>query len=456
MKIYDCFTFYNELDLLDLRLSILGDVVDHIVIVEATSTFQNQPKPLFLKENWSRYEKYHDKIIHVVVDLDNADPWQNERHQRDSIMQGLVDASPHDVAIIGDVDEFIRPETINTIRNSNALVYGLRVPYFNFKFNYMLVNNPETYCVWATAAQVSAITSPEELRHSRWSLNQFPFNYNDGTVHLLEHAGWHFTYLGDDEFIRTKLKSFAHSELNTDEVLNQINVEQCISMGRGFNINDPREFVTVAMDDYFHPALQSYSSYIISSGTVSATEFLPKSPGMLELSKTLPTDKEHAHKYVSNFYVDEFSKYKLQNITMLEIGIWNGGSVKMWHEYFPNGTIIGTDITDSRIIPGMTDLPRANINICDAYNTAFRDSLPDLDIVIDDGPHTEESQLQCLSLYLPKLKSGGVLVIEDILSDTSIDKFKALVPAEGFTYEVKDIRPISKLPESLLFIVRRK
>ena len=67
MKIYDCFPFYNELDLLDLRLETLYDHVDHFVIVEATTTFQSKPKQLFLKDNWNRYAKYHDKMIHVMI-----------------------------------------------------------------------------------------------------------------------------------------------------------------------------------------------------------------------------------------------------------------------------------------------------------------------------------------------------------------------------------------------------
>lgn len=276
MKVYDCFTFYNELDLLDLRLAMLYDVVDHFVIVESTSTFQNQSKPLFLKDNWLRYKQYHDKIIHVVVDLDNADPWQNERHQRDSIMLGLADASPHDVAIIGDVDEFIRPDSIRQIRNSPAVVFGLRVPYFNFKFNYMLVSDPESYCVWSTASRVDLLTSPEDLRRSRWTLNQFPYTHRDSIIEIIEHAGWHFTYLGNDDFIRNKLKSFAHSELNTTEVLGRISVEECIELGRGFDINNPRQFVTVALDEYFPVELQKYPQYILDGSANNAKQYLPQ------------------------------------------------------------------------------------------------------------------------------------------------------------------------------------
>lgn len=281
MKIFDCFTFYNELDLLDIRLAELHNSVDAFVIVEATTTFQNTPKSLYLKDNWDRYSAYHDKIIHVVVDdmPMSDDPWQNERFQRDAILRGLVNADEDDIAIIGDVDEILSTAAIDQIRTSDKSVYGLRMPYFNFKFNYMLVNNIESYCVWTTACKVGLLSSPEDLRRSRWDLNKFSYNYEDEAVKLIEHAGWHFTYLGNSEFIKNKLKSFAHNELNTDQFLSTVDVESSIAQSRGFNLADPRQFVPVAIDQYFPVTLQNkqqqYAEYIISNTTTTAKEHLP-------------------------------------------------------------------------------------------------------------------------------------------------------------------------------------
>lgn len=280
MKIYDCFTFFNELDLLDLRLATMYDHVDHFVIVEATTTFQNTPKPLYLYENWQRYSKYQDKIIHVVVDDMplSADPWQNERHQRDAIMRGLTRAAPDDIAIIADVDELIRGSVLDQIRQDPKQVYGFRVPYFNFKFNYMLTGDNETYCIWATASRVAALSSPEDLRRSRWDLNQFAYNYSDENIQIFEHAGWHFTYLGNTEFVKQKIQSFAHNELNTDDFLSHISVEDSIANNRGFNIRDPRKFEPVALDSYFPEQLQlpKYQQYILESVEKSASDLLPK------------------------------------------------------------------------------------------------------------------------------------------------------------------------------------
>jgi beta-1,4-mannosyl-glycoprotein beta-1,4-N-acetylglucosaminyltransferase len=84
MKIYDCFTFYNELDLLELRLQELYDHVDHFVLVEANRTFQNNSKPFYFGENQHRFARYMDKIIHIQVNdmPESTDAWGREAHQR--------------------------------------------------------------------------------------------------------------------------------------------------------------------------------------------------------------------------------------------------------------------------------------------------------------------------------------------------------------------------------------
>jgi hypothetical protein len=97
---------------------------------------------------------------------------------------------------------------------------------------------------------------------------------------MLEHAGWHFTYIGDDEFIKNKIKSFAHSELNTADVLGSIDVKSSIAQQRGFNPRVAKQFVMVNLDDYFPLELRErvdqYRDYIIFGSDDSARNFLPK------------------------------------------------------------------------------------------------------------------------------------------------------------------------------------
>jgi hypothetical protein len=282
MKIYDCFPFYNELDLLDLRLSELYDHVDHFVIVEATTTFQSQPKQLYLKDNWDRYAKYHDKMIHVIVDDAPGDPdaWVNDIYQRNQIMRGLVNAQDDDICIIGDADEILRPEVIDHMRANPKDIMGFRTPYFNFKLNYMLVNNTESYCVWIVACKRKFLEQPDAFRGTRWTLNQLPMNYEDDTIRMYEHAGWHFTYLGDTEWVKNKIRSFAHTELNNSQVLDNIDVEAMMERGVGFNPQDPRPFIKVALDDYFPQTLHNYpdcyAQWIVPGIKVSARDHLPK------------------------------------------------------------------------------------------------------------------------------------------------------------------------------------
>ena len=122
MKIYDCFTFFNELEILELRLASLYDVVDKFVIVEADKTHANIPKPFNFYEHVHDYEKYLPKIHYImdksVVPYKGVGDWSIENNQRNTIMKGLDDAAPDDLIMISDVDEIPNPATIKTIRES--------------------------------------------------------------------------------------------------------------------------------------------------------------------------------------------------------------------------------------------------------------------------------------------------------------------------------------------------
>jgi len=282
MKIYDCFLINTELDLLEIRLKELYDVVDYFVIVEGANTFQGASKDLNLENNWDQFKLWHNKMIYVkVTDMpNNGNAWHNEYHQRNSILRGLDTADANDMIIISDCDEIPRRETIQHLKENPREICGFRIPYFNFKFNYMLINNIESYHVWITAGRKKYIGSPEQFRNNRFILNSLPYNSDDGQVRIYEHSGWHFTYLGDTEWIRNKIKSFAHTELNKEEILEKINVEEMMRQGVGFNPLDSRPFVKVVLDDYFPKTIlenkEQYSQYITDDAENSASNLLPK------------------------------------------------------------------------------------------------------------------------------------------------------------------------------------
>lgn len=281
MKIYDCFTFYNELDLLELRLNELYNYVDYFVLVEGNTTFTDLPKPFYFDDNRDRFTPFLDKIIHIKVeDMPHSlDAWINETFQRDAIARGIADADENDIIIISDLDEIVRPETVTEMRNDlDNQIWGFRMPLFNFKFNYMLTT-ADKYSVWAMAGRKSIMVPADEFRQQRFQLQSFPYNYNENGVRIMEHAGWQFTYLGNTDFARDKIKSFSHTETNKPEIVNQLDIDRSIASGDGIYHHPDYKFAPVKLDSYFPKTIQNnaelYASLIVHGATNSAVDFLP-------------------------------------------------------------------------------------------------------------------------------------------------------------------------------------
>ena len=108
--IYDCFSYWDEDLLLDLRLNILNEFVDHFVIVEGNKTWQNNKKDL--KFNINNFNKFKNKIIYIpVTDMPDGDnPYIRENFQRNCISRGLQNAKKDDLIIISDLDEIPNPK----------------------------------------------------------------------------------------------------------------------------------------------------------------------------------------------------------------------------------------------------------------------------------------------------------------------------------------------------------
>jgi hypothetical protein len=175
------------------------------------------------------------------------------------------------------------------------------------------------------------------------------------------------------------------------------------------------------------------------------------------------TDKNTCHSYIENFYEKVFEPYKESKIDLLEIGIETGGSLKLWKEYFLNSkSIIGIDISDEKIDQRYRNIDGVTINIGDAYDEKFSKKFEQFDIIIDDGPHTLESQLKSVELYLPKLKEDGLFIIEDIQSiehfDSLIEKSKKVCELIDnqieYNVECIDLRDKKGRWDDLIFLIR--
>ena len=153
----------------------------------------------------------------------------------------------------------------------------------------------------------------------------------------------------------------------------------------------------------------------------------------LNESKLWGSSKFTVHPY-GPLYDKLFESYRLKSIKLLEIGIYHGASAILWHNYFPNGDITLVDIelrNAEKNIKYEVDSKRVRLLKNDAYDPEFVKSLPLFDIINDDGPHSLESQIKCIELYYNKLNPGGILIIEDVQSDSWYDELKKHKPSEA-------------------------
>ena len=162
------------------------------------------------------------------------------------------------------------------------------------------------------------------------------------------------------------------------------------------------------------------------------------------------TDKATSHSY-GPVYDRELASYRDRpGVRLLEIGVHAGGSIRLWRAYFDAAEIVGVDT-----YPPPVDLsPIATIAVGDAYTEAMAASLGDFDIIIDDGDHNLVSMLAVVRLYLPRLRPGGLMVIEDVQRPDWFDVLSAgILPwihSEGI-----DLRHVRGRADDALFVVRR-
>lgn len=208
-KIYDCFLFFNELAVLDIRLQELYDHVDKFVLVEARETFRGKPKPLYYEANKRLFKKFADKIIHIIVEdcINVSSAWDREAFQRNHISRGLTDCQPEDIIIIGDVDEIVRASVLPQIKTFLAEQEGFVTclqPVYRFYLNRL--DPGEIFWRGSTAILFKKFQSAEACRQARWHATL-----------KIPYAGWHFSSIGNQECYLQKLASFSHAEVDTAE-----------------------------------------------------------------------------------------------------------------------------------------------------------------------------------------------------------------------------------------------
>ncbi len=265
-KIYDCIPFFNELDILKIRLNIMDPYVDHFVIEEATTTFSGQPKELCFEKNKDMFKEFLHKITYIVVDDNPTDATTFERDmfQKNHLIEGLKDATDEDIIILSDCDEIPSPNALKYVFDNfdPGKVYHLAQDNFYAFFNMMEVSGT----LMGTEGEFPEIPQ----RQRKWlgtkitSMSQLP---KEGIVRLRDlipttdprsvrvaDGGWHFGYMGGHhetnaaKRIGVKVKAAAHQEYNDREILAET-MDKLI-LGRDLLGRDA-EFTRVEMDNRY-------------------------------------------------------------------------------------------------------------------------------------------------------------------------------------------------------------
>ena len=230
MKIFDCFMFYDEDLLLDLRLNILDQHVDFFVIVE--SKYFHNGKERQLKFDIKKYKKFENKIIYIVHENEPAgihkvnkeddegiksyklitNAHLRENDQRNHISQGLNNATDNDLILISDVDEIPNFESINLEKIKNQLIF-FEQSLFYYKLNRYLPN-----FIWygTKGCKKKYLKSPQWLRNIKskkflfWRLDTLFSDTKYINKYFINDGGWHFSNLKNAEDIELKLKSYLH------------------------------------------------------------------------------------------------------------------------------------------------------------------------------------------------------------------------------------------------------
>ena len=230
MKIYDCFMYFDEEVVLDVRLNTLNEFIDYFVIVESIYTHKGDPREL--KFNHKKFEKFKDKIIYIVdeetypqteeINTEDSEVEKSrkaifnaayrENGQRNLITRGLKKANDEDIIMVSDVDEIPKLSELN-FKNINEKIILFKQDMFYYKFNLKLPN-----LIWTgtKACKKKNLVYPQWLRnikdrkYSFFRIDTFFSKTKYTSTKVINDGGWHFSNIKTPKEIEFKLRSYLH------------------------------------------------------------------------------------------------------------------------------------------------------------------------------------------------------------------------------------------------------
>ena len=271
MALYDCFMYFDEDMLLDIRLNILNGSVNRFVIAEATKTHSGKEKKLNF--DIKKFPKFKDKIKYLIIDDIPGDvktfkkDWSashiRDQFQRNSLNKGLKTCEENDLIMISDLDEIPDPTKINKFNVKNKYACFLQK---NFHQKINLINRTVQDWPGTKICQKKNLKSPQWLRNIKVKKRPFWKFYKPKQPQIIEDGGWHFNDLKKPADLSKKFKSGAHQEENIDEFTNIENIHKRIKenkdlLGRNYKyevINIDQTF-----PDYILKNKEKYKEWIL-------------------------------------------------------------------------------------------------------------------------------------------------------------------------------------------------
>ena len=269
--IFDCIPFFNELDILKLRMEIMNPYVDYFVLEESTVTFSGESKRMIFAENRHLFDKFKDKIRYVAVadsPMSGVTTHERDKYQKNQLIRALTDCRPDDIIIFSDVDEIPNPVTLLQVTEhfDPDKIYHLAQRMF-----YCFLNMEEiSGNLLSITGEFPGVEKKQWLGTKICSFGNLP---KEGIVYLREvspanpqsvrvsDGGWHFGYMGGDgerdvaKRIGVKVQAAAHQEYNSKRYLNEA-VDRLLCGEDIFDRN--AKFVRVEIDESYPVYLQEH------------------------------------------------------------------------------------------------------------------------------------------------------------------------------------------------------
>ncbi len=232
--IYDCFPFFNEFELLTIRLHELASVVDKFVIVESDCTHAGHRKPLWFQEKKHLFRPWADKIVHAIASLSGNTAAEREQSQREWIWRKLMELSIRDTDVaaedrfvtdkdfilMGDADEIPRHEAVVAAKNyANQGDIGFGQNIYQYHLNARIGDE------WIGTRMASIAL----IKRNGWSMHHMR---HKTPSFAMKNAGWHFGFMGGADRVRLKIQSYMHTEFNLPQYTDTSLIQKRINEGK--------------------------------------------------------------------------------------------------------------------------------------------------------------------------------------------------------------------------------